>query len=416
VEDVQSPTGADAARLGQALGELALTARYTHPDDLPVVIGRAARHLGAHECVVYIADLGQRELVPLYGREEPDRPALAVEGTLAGRAYQSEEIVQARGDGDRVHLWVPVQDSAERLGVVALELDEVTPGLEWAALAFAAIVAEYVVTKSRYGDALERTRRRRPLTLPAEMRWTLLPPLTYHSPAVTVTGLVEPSYGIAGDTFDYALVGDRLHLALFDAVGHGLLSCRVANLTVSAYRNSRRAGRGLGETYEDLDHAVAQEYGDSMFVASLLATLRLDDGTLVWVNGGQPRPLLLRGGQVVEELELQPTLPVGLEGEVGPIGERRLQPGDTVVLFTDGVTEARSPEGDFFGEERLIDHISRAAAAGTTPPETLRRLVAGILEHQQDRLQDDLTVVLVTWHGPPPAPPSIADELPPLPI
>jgi serine phosphatase RsbU (regulator of sigma subunit) len=403
----------DDGMVGRALSELALTSRYAHPDDLPEVIARCAAPLGGRDVAMYVVDLGQRELVPLYGRSEPERPGLPVDGSLAGRAYRSEEIVQVAGDGG-TQLWVPIQDSAERAGVLSVTFDAVDESVERAIRAFAALVGEYTISKARYGDALERTRRRKPLSLPAEMRWALLPPLTYHSPAVSVSGLVEPSYGIAGDTFDYAVVGDSVHLSLFDAVGHGLLACRVANLAVACYRNQRRLGRDLTDTYRALDAVIAESFGEAMFVTTILAELRIDTGRIRWINAGHPAPLLLRGTRVVGELAAQPSLPIGLEGEPEPVQEHRLQPGDSVVFFTDGVIEARSADRELFGEERLVDHISRAAAAGATAPETLRRLMAGILEHQQGELQDDATVLIATWHGPPPAPPRSDETLPPL--
>ena len=91
-------------------------------------------------------------------------------------------------------------------------------------------------------------------------------------------------------------------------------------------------------------------------------------------------------------------LPLGL-GSPGDETQESLEPGDQVVFFTDGVTEARSPDGTFFGADRLADLVSRASAGGQPPPETLRRLMHSILDHQGGDLQDDATAVLVEWAG-----------------
>ncbi|MFE5834451.1 SpoIIE family protein phosphatase [Streptomyces sp. NPDC056488] len=64
----------------------------------------------------------------------------------------------------------------------------------------------------------------------------------------------------------------------------------------------------------------------------------------------------------------------------------------------DGVTEARSPGGDFYGEERLADTVIRATAAGAPAPEALRRLVQGLWQHQSHKLRDDATILLTEWH------------------
>ena len=76
-----------------------------------------------------------------------------------------------------------------------------------------------------------------------------------------------------------------------------------------------------------------------------------------------------------------------------------LEPGDAVLLYTDGVIEARTPQGEFFGLERLTDLLEREAASGQPAEELLRRLVQTVLEHQAAELRDDATLLLVQWTG-----------------
>jgi serine phosphatase RsbU (regulator of sigma subunit) len=83
--------------------------------------------------------------------------------------------------------------------------------------------------------------------------------------------------------------------------------------------------------------------------------------------------------------------------------EEALEPGDHVLLYTDGIIEARSPAGEQFGVDRLTDFTIKAIADQLPPPETTRRLVHAILDYQDDRLQDDATVLLVEWRSPAPA-------------
>jgi serine phosphatase RsbU (regulator of sigma subunit) len=93
-------------------------------------------------------------------------------------------------------------------------------------------------------------------------------------------------------------------------------------------------------------------------------------------------------------------MPLGL-GHIGPrkpaIEAEGLQPGDQILLYTDGVTEARTDSGEFFGRDRLVDFVTRTLADRVSAPETLRRLVHAILDHQHENLQDDATAVLVEW-------------------
>lgn len=92
-------------------------------------------------------------------------------------------------------------------------------------------------------------------------------------------------------------------------------------------------------------------------------------------------------------------LPLGIGGEA-TVAEEWLEPADQVLFFTDGVVEARSPDGQFFGVERLVDMVSRTSASATPAPETMRRLLHAILDHQDGELQDDATIVVVEWQGP----------------
>jgi serine phosphatase RsbU (regulator of sigma subunit) len=139
----------------------------------------------------------------------------------------------------------------------------------------------------------------------------------------------------------------------------------------------------------------------------VLAELQPATGTLCWLNAGHPPPLLLRHGRLVKTLEVpaRPPLGIALPDDLRRsalvtdpvVGVEQLEPGDCVLLYTDGVTEARAPDGSFFGEERLADLIVRHLAAGLPAPETMRRVVRALLEHQQGRLTDDASLALLQW-------------------
>ena len=92
-----------------------------------------------------------------------------------------------------------------------------------------------------------------------------------------------------------------------------------------------------------------------------------------------------------------PARPLGLQEDEPVCCETRLEPGDRLLLYTDGITEARSPDGEFFGEQRLADFVLSASAAGDRAPETVRRLMRSVLAHQADQLQDDASIVVLEW-------------------
>lgn len=396
----------------EALRVLVDTGRCAAPYELAALVDVCARALGAQSAVVYLADLQQRELVPFLAPSGPGQGAaltpLSVDATLAGRAFQTFELQVQDTGGEAIRAWYPLLAGTDRVGVLAVTVADVALlqghggrlGGSFVRLATAA--ADLVATRTLYGDTLVRLRRSIEMGLAAEMQWSLLPPLTFASHPVTVTAALEPAYNVAGDTVDYAVDAGVTHVAIFDVMGHGLHSAQSAVLCVAAYRNARRSGSTLADSLRRIDDALLAGLGGEVFATTVLAQLHTDTGLLEWVNAGHPEPLLLRDGKLIRSLHTQPGPPVGL-GLAEPVqpvvGQEQLEPGDRVLLFTDGVVEARSPAGDFFGTERLADLVLRHLAGGLAAAETMRRVVRELLEHHQDQLSDDASLLLVQWNG-----------------
>ena len=382
----------------QALIRILEEAHDRSPAELPGVVARAAGGMGAREIVLYLSDYSQRHLVALPPAGDPERDLLDIDATMAGRAYRTIAPVEAAGD-DAVRLWLPLLDGTDRVGVMELAFDVLDDELRAAAQHLASLVAELVVTKDQYADTYTVARRRRDMSLAAEMQWELLPPITFATRQLSISGILEPSYEIAGDSFDYAVNGQTAHVAIVDAMGHGFAATMMATVAIGAYRHSRRQGRGMAETYSWIDRVVGAHFGMDQFVTLQLVELDGDTGQMRWLNAGHPAPLLARKGKSLGQLACSPTLPVGIGGAVAEIATESLEPGDQLLFFTDGVVEARSAAGEFFGEERLADLLVRAIAAEVPPSETVRRLAHAIMAHQEGDLQDDATLLLLTWHG-----------------
>jgi phosphoserine phosphatase RsbU/P len=300
-------------------------------------------------------------------------------------------------------VWTAVADGFVRLGVLGVTLAQVDDDLRQHVADLAAMVGALLVTRGFYTDGLMMCRRSREMTLAAEMQWQLLPPLAMRGPRVSLSGLVEPAYEVGGDAFDYAINGDRLDFALFDAMGHGLQSSQLSHMAVTSYRHARRYGSDLPGMLATMDEAVTAEGDGERFVTCFLARLDLVEGRLWWMTAGHPTPMLVRGGHVIGSMRGDPVLPLGLGGPPGKVIENVLEPGDRLLAYSDGMVEAHKPGGDPFGEDRLLDLLGRETLGGLDVAETTRRLIHAVLDHHEYRLGDDATLVLVERPPPPPA-------------
>lgn len=389
-------------RVGRAVAWLLDASHLMPPEALPAAADDAARRAGALGCRVFLISRNQRLLVrlPAPGAAADaggDGDALEVDGTVAGRAYRDHSTMVG-GDGDR--LWMPLLDGTERLGVLEVLIDPaLREPLAGALGPLAGLVAELVVSKGQYTDSYERARRALPMGVAAEMLWRQLPPMTFASERFIVTAQLEPWNEVGGDAFDYSIDGDVLRLAVFDGMGHGLGATLLASVALAAYRNARRAGLALVDTAATVDRTLSEQFGVESFVTGVLAELDLTTGTICTLSAAHPAPLLVRAGKAIGELEIDPGVPLGFGDRDDVIAQASLQPGDRILMFSDGVVEARGVDGEFFGTDRLVDLLVRQEARKQTPPETLRRLVLAVLEHQQGMLQDDATLLMLEWAG-----------------
>lgn len=375
-------------------------------EQVPELVGEHAAYAGLSEVLIYLADLQQEVLRLLTGhgkgaREDADgEPSeLRIDGTLAGRGFQETRVLlQTGAEGKAGQWWVPILDGTERLGMlrVSAPADKVE-----AMRALASLVALLVVSKRSHSDSYARLVRTRPMHVAAEMQWKLMPPLTFASTEMVIAAAMEPAYEVGGDAFDYAIAGDVAHLGIFDAMGHDVSAGLTASLALAGCRNNRRQGVDLTTNTTKIEETLINEFGRSTrYVTAILADLNTATGVLTWVNRGHHPPVVIRGGRWTISLTCRPAHPMGLAlGLPVTVCREQLQPGDRVLLYTDGITEARCASGREFGLKRFVDFIIRHSADGLPVPETLRRLIRSVLEYHDGQLQDDATVLLAEWHG-----------------
>jgi hypothetical protein len=400
------------------LAELLAASHLMPVELLPAKASESARAAGFHQVAIYLADVQRSVLCLLTGDEEPADPpyeaVVPVEGTVAGRAYQYSDVLPAlpAAGGGPFEWWVPLLDGTERIGLLRVSAERDGPDVRDDLEALAGLIALILVSKRGTSDALAKLVRVEPMSVAAEMQWNLLPPRTYADGRVAISASLEPAYQISGDVFEYAVDGPLIHLSIFDAMGHDTAAGLCGTLALGACRNARRQGADLVGRAEAVEAALIEQYDRRRYVTGILATLDTRTGLLRWVNRGHHPPIVIRDNRWTTNLACPPGHPMGTDlGLPNTECREQLRPGDRIVLYTDGITEARRPGGPEFGLERFTDFLIRHHADGLPVPETLRRLVHAVLDYHDGHLQDDATVLLCEWIGPEPEPAHTAADL-----
>jgi len=386
------------------LGALFAAVEDAPPGGAADVLGeRLAGAFGAREVSFLIADFSGQALVRLghaggagatraQGRETAERVALT-EGPH-GRALATQRVgLETSAEGTR--LFAPVTNRGEAIGVLELHLDESPDEETVADIALAAHALAYVVIANRrFTDLFEWGQRSVALSLAAEIQHRLLPAsYTCEAGQFTLAGWLEPAGNVGGDTFDFTIERETLHISMTDAMGHEVSAALLATVLVGALRNARRAGVGLDEQARRANAELAENAADGAFVTGQVARIDLGAGTAAIVNAGHPRPLRLRNGRV-EPVRLAADPPFGaLRDHRYRVQHLPLEPGDRLVFFTDGMLERNTTSVDI---EAMV-----AAGAERHPREAVQHILQAILRATGGTLNDDASALCLDWHGGP---------------
>jgi serine phosphatase RsbU (regulator of sigma subunit) len=343
--------------------------------------------------VVRLTSSGQVEGARSHGVEQAE--TLPLEGTVYQRVLRRQQIdIERVGDGAR--LTVPVTDRGDAIGLLELTLPHHPGPAEVTEVASAAHALAYVVIAARrHTDVFEWGHRSSPFSLAAEIQRRLLPAsYTCEAGQFTLAGWLEPAASVGGDTFDYTLDRSSLQLSITDAVGHQVPAALLATLLVGGLRNGRRRGLDLAEQAAYANDCLAENAGAGQFVTGQLLRVDLQTRTAGIVNAGHPFPLRLRDGRV-EEIDLRIEPPFGVvPGKTFDVQRFPLEPGDRVVLLTDGMQERNAVNLDV--------EAALAASADLHPREVVHELGAAVLSETGGDLRDDATMVCLDWYGGPP--------------
>jgi hypothetical protein len=365
----------------------------------PYNLGEVARdaliaHTAACSVELLLADYAMIALRPVLDPLGPGATEIRIDSSDPGRVFASQRPLWEQ---ERSTLHLPMTASGERLGILSIRLPappETAQVREFHELA--GTLAAGLWGAGRVTDRYRRTRRSSRLTLAAEMQWELLPGYGHRGDGYELAGQLEPAYAVHGDNFDWTCENGSLMLSVTNGMGVGLRAALLTSLAVTAIRNARRSGADLIEQAGLADEAVHAQYSGREYVASLLLRFDAATGELFAVEAGSPRIIRLRGTDV-GTIKLDAQLPLGMFGTTTYVEQPiRLQPGDRLVIVSDGVYGARSTADVEFGEALLNKAVrsTRLQPAG----EAVRTIVRDMMAFRGGAdVFDDAVVVCLDW-------------------
>ena len=393
---------------------------------LLMILEKSRPWIQAEACSIFLPEDGSGELV-IHSAQGDSVPQL---GTLrvpkgkgiVGSAMEERKVIRvddvskdsrfyAKADEKtgwktKALLAAPLLDGAECVGVIEF-LNPIgraafTSRDETMVEYFAGLVAAALVRIRAHDAALERAAVQRDLDLARELQGGLLPkvfPTQAEAPGIELFARLEPAKEVSGDLYDFfPIEAGKMCFVVGDVSGKGIAAGIFMAVTRTLIRATAVPGRGPVEIMNRVNAQLAKENQASLFVTMILGLVDTTTGGMVYGQGGHNPPIRVpaKGKPVYEP---PGGMPLGVF-EDAKFGERELQlaPGESLVVYTDGVTEAMNEAKDLFGEDRLEQAMSGVAGFSSEKiaERVIEKVEGFVLEAERS---DDITLLVIQRRG-----------------
>ena len=389
---------------------------------LEMILDKSRPWMRAEACSIFLPDPGTGDLVihSAHGDSAPQLGSLRVPrgAGIVGAAMAEKKMIRVDdvsrdprffGKADEQTGWktrallaAPLLDGAECIGVIeflnpkgrAAFSQEDEELMEY----FAGLVSAALVRIRAHDAALERAQVQRDLDLAREMQQGLLPrefPGKDQAPGVEIFARLDPAKEVSGDLYDFFTVEPgKMCFVVGDVSGKGVAAGLFMAVTRTLIRATAVPGRRPLEILERVNAQLCAENRANLFVTMILGIVDTTTGRMEYGQGGHNPPILLpaKGEPVYEP---SGGMPLGVF-EDAKFGQRQLelQAGETLLVYTDGVTEAMNPQRELFGEERLKEAVREQSRL--SPESLTQRVVVEVARFANGaEPSDDITLLAI---------------------